>query len=143
MSRSFLRQIASSAVRTAGPGDARLLIHLDDVLLRLSRVLLQIAYRRGVGRLALRESLNKNRLLVLHLGEMHVENRMMGLGIEGDGSAGRIDTDAALERLDHLFPINAACFFDSSSPEQHSLIARHRQIRDGWIVGSKFCAEPL
>src|SRR3954469_2193262 len=54
------------------PGWPRLLIHLDDILLRIAGVLLQVAYRGCVVRLALRERLDEHRLLVLHLGEMDV-----------------------------------------------------------------------
>src|ERR1700739_4247994 len=76
-----------------------LLDHLDDVLLGVTRILLQIAYCRRIGRLALREGLDQSRLLVLHLGEMNVEDAVMGLGIERHGSARSVYADPAFERL--------------------------------------------
>src|SRR4051812_22892931 len=69
------------------PGWLRLLIHLDDILLRIAGVLLQVAYCGGVVRLALRECLDEHRLLVLHFGEMDVEDGVMRLRIERHASA--------------------------------------------------------
>src|SRR3984893_8491916 len=125
------------------PGYLDTLIHLDDVLLRLAGIFLQIAYCSGVIRFALREGLDEHWLLVLHLGEMDVEDGMMGLRIERHASARRVNADAALERLDHLLAIQRASLFDSGGPEQHALIARHRQIGDRWIVHSEFGSEAL
>src|SRR4051812_37244749 len=105
------------------PGWLRLLIHLDDILLRIAGVLLQVAYRGGVVRLALRECLDEHWLLVLHFCEMDVEDGVMRLRIERHASAWRVYADSALERLNHLLPIERACFFDAGGPEQHALVA--------------------
>src|ERR1700752_2213286 len=69
------------------------LVHLDNVLLRIAGILFQIADRGGVVRLALREGFDEDRLLVLHLGEVDVEDAVMGLRIERHLSARRVDAD--------------------------------------------------
>ena len=84
------------------------LVHLDDVLFGLTRILLQVADRGRVGWLALREGLQQVHLLVLEDGEMNVEDAVMGRRIERDLAARAVDADAAFQRLDHLVAVDGA-----------------------------------
>src|SRR6478609_8681798 len=79
---------------------------VDHHLLVGVRLLLQVADRLRVGRRRLREGLQHLEAPVLHLGDEDVEGGMMGLRVER-GQAGRAgEADAALERLDHLHPVD-------------------------------------
>src|SRR6476660_7965892 len=106
------------------------LVHLDNVLFGLTRILLQVADGGRVGWLALREGLQQVHLLVLEDGEMNVEDAVMGRRIERDLAARAVDADAAFQRLDHLVAIDGARLLHAGGPQQHALIARHREIGD-------------
>src|SRR5580692_6800147 len=80
---------------------------LDYILLVVIRIFYQVADRGGVRRLLLREVFQQHELLVFDLGNMNVEDTVMGRRIDGHLARGRVDADSGFERLDHLQAVDA------------------------------------
>src|SRR5271163_2278837 len=116
---------------------------LDYILLVVVGVLDEIANRGGVGRCLLGEVLEHVELLVFDLGDVDVEDAMMGRRIDRHRARRRFDADARLERLDHLQAIDAACLLHRLRPQQEALVGSHREFGDIGIVGAKPLVEAL
>src|SRR5690606_4180502 len=54
-----------------------------------------------------------------------------------------VDRDAALERLDDLFPVSRARLLDALRPQFHAHILRHSEIADVTVVLAELGAEAL
>src|SRR5471032_2551613 len=111
--------------------------NLDHILLVVVRILDEVAYRRGIGGLLLREVLQHLELLVADLGDMNVEHAMMRRRVDRDLAGRRVDADAGLQRLDYLDAVDAAGLLHRFRPETEALVGSHRKLGDVGIIGAE------
>src|SRR6266568_8216186 len=130
LSRTLSRTLPEQDLTAEQPSN------LDHILLVVVRVLDEVAYGGGVRRFLLSKIFQHLELLVADLGDMDIEHAMMRWRVDGNLAGGRIDADAGFERLDDLYPVNAARLLDRLRPQPESLIGPHRELGDVGIIGT-------
>src|ERR1019366_10628931 len=121
--------------------DGRPASDLDHVLLVVVRVLDKIAHRGGVRRLLLREVFQHVELLVVDLGDVYVEDAMVGRRVDRDLARGSIDADSGFQRFDYLHSVDTARFLDRLRPYTEALIGPHGEFGNVGIIGAKALVE--